>query len=73
MDWFIQYRFGEADCSTRLKNLDDAIETACMLMDNGCDVSSIGYQTLDNAVAKPDIENIYSIWVRAKGSFAACA
>jgi hypothetical protein len=43
-----------------------------MLLDEGCDVSSIGFKTLDNAVLRHDIENIYSIWVRAKGPFAAC-
>lgn len=72
MDWLIQYHSGGFDRITRRQSLDEAIETACMLLDEGCDVSSIGFKTLDNAVLRHDIENIYSIWVRAKGPFAAC-
>jgi hypothetical protein len=69
MDWFIQYRSGETDNVARHNSLDGAIESACKLLDDGCDVFSIGYQTIDNAVSKQDIESVYSIWVSAKGTF----
>ena len=72
MDWFIQHHSGGFDYITMRQSLDEAIETACRLLDEGCDVTGIGHKTLDNVVPMQDIESIYSIWVRAKGPFAAC-
>ncbi len=73
MDWFIRYRTDGQSHTERLPSLDLAIEKACRLMDEGCFVHGIGFQTAENAIEKPEIDDIYSIWRRAKGPFAARA
>lgn len=73
MDWFIRYQTDDQTLVERLPSLDVAIETACRLIDEGCLVHGIGYQTAENSIEKPEIDDIYSIWVRAKGPFAARA
>lgn len=72
MDWMIRYQFGDAENLSWHQHLDEAIELACLLMDNGGDVIAIGHQTLDNAVGRSEIERIYSIWLKAKGAYAPC-
>jgi hypothetical protein len=73
MDWFIRYRTDDQTHVDRYPSLDVAIESACRLMDNGHVVYGIGYKTGDNSIAKPEIDDIYSIWRRANGPFAARA
>jgi hypothetical protein len=73
MDWFIRYRNGDLTHVENHRSLDAAIESACVLMDKGHVVYGIGYKTSDNSIEKPEIDDIYSIWLRAKGPFAARA
>jgi hypothetical protein len=73
MDWFIRYQTDRQACVERYPSLDAAIESACRLMDKGHAVHGIGYKTGDNSIDKPEIDNIYSIWRRANGPFAARA
>lgn len=72
MEWMIRYRFGDAENLSWHQDLDETIELACILMHGGSDVIAICHQTLDNAVGKPEIESIYSIWLKAKGVYAGC-
>ncbi len=73
MDWFIRYRTDNQTHVERHGSLDGAIEAACRLMDSGHVVYGIGYKTTDNSIEKPEIDDIYSIWQRANGPFAARA
>jgi hypothetical protein len=66
MEWVIQYRFGAAEHQSWHRNLDEAIDSACVLIDSGSDVIAIGHQTLDNAIGEPEIQGIYSIRMKAK-------
>jgi len=51
-DWHVQYRY--------------AIEAACGLIDESCDVYGIGFGSLDDSIAKNQIARIYALWSRAK-------
>jgi hypothetical protein len=43
-----------------------AIEAACELIDQGCDVYGIGTGPLSDSIARNQIARIYDIWARAK-------
>ena len=65
-DWHVQYRRGEADHIECFPTPEQAIEAACSLIDNGCDVHSIGFESLDDSIAKDHIARIYALWVMAR-------
>jgi hypothetical protein len=44
---------------------EQAIETACALLDEGCEVSGLGMGPLANSIDQDQIARIYEIWVRA--------
>ena len=46
-----------------------AIEAACQLMDDGCDVYGMGTGPLADSIAKDEIARIYAIWVREQFPF----
>jgi hypothetical protein len=47
-----------------------AIEAACGLIDDGCDVYGIGTGPLTDSIARDEIDRIYDIWARAKYPFS---
>jgi hypothetical protein len=47
LDWHVQYRKGEVDHVEWFPTPKQAIEAACGLIDNGCDVHGIGSGSLD--------------------------
>jgi hypothetical protein len=65
-DWHVQYRKNEAEHIGWFATPEEAIETACALIDDGYDVYGIGSGSLDDSIAKDQIARIYGFWVRAK-------
>jgi hypothetical protein len=46
-----------------------AIEAACRLMDDGCDVYGVGTGPLTDSIEKEQIDRIYAMWERARHPF----
>jgi len=65
MIWFVQYKQMGADHLVRVGTPEQAIETACRLLDDGCDVYGIGTGPLTDSIGKEQIARIYDMWVRA--------
>jgi hypothetical protein len=53
-------------CSPPITRSGDAIEVACVLIDNGCDVHGIGFGSLDDSIAKDHIARVYALWVKPR-------
>ena len=66
MSWHVQYRRDAADCIARHASPELAIEAACQLIDDGCDVYGIGTGPLSDSIARADIARIHEFWARAK-------
>jgi hypothetical protein len=66
MTWHVQYRSKMGDCVERYPSPEQAIEAACRLIDDGCDVYGIGTGPLTDSIGKREIARIYAIWARAK-------
>jgi hypothetical protein len=69
MTWHVQYRQAATDQLMRRPSPEAAIEAACRLIDQGCDVYGIGTGPLTDSISRDQIARIYGIWVRAKGPF----
>jgi hypothetical protein len=65
-EWHVQYRKNDAAHIGRFATPEQAIENACGLIDDGCDVYGIGAGSLDDSIAKDQVAKIYAIWARAK-------
>lgn len=66
MTWHVQYRQGRTNHIVRLPTPAEAIEAACRLLDNGCDVYGIGTGPLTDSIKRDQIAGIYAQWVRAR-------
>jgi hypothetical protein len=66
MTWHIQYRKEATDRIQRHPSPERAIEAACCLMDEGCDVYGIGTGPLTDSIDREQIARIYTMWVREK-------
>jgi hypothetical protein len=64
--WHVQYRRGTIDHSVMHPSPEAAIETACRLIDDGCDVYGIGTGPLTDSIGPGEIARIYALWARAK-------
>jgi len=64
--WTVQYRRDTTDHIVKHINSERAIEAACRLIQDGCDVSGIGTGALTDAIAKEEIARIYAKWSGAK-------
>ncbi len=69
MTWHIQYRRGAMDHIARHPNPEKAIEAACRLIDDGCDVYGVGTGPLTDSIGQEQIARIYAMWVRARHPF----
>ena len=67
MTWHVQYRKDTVDHIVRHPSPEAAIEAACRLIDDGCDVYGIGTGPLSDSIAREEIARIYVFWARAKG------
>ena len=66
MTWHVQYRKDATDCIVRHPSPEQAIEAACRLIDDGCDVYGIGTGALTDSIARADIARIHEFWARTK-------
>ncbi len=48
---------------------ENAMEAACLLIDDGCDVYSVGTGPLADSIGPEEIGRIYATWVRARAAF----
>jgi hypothetical protein len=65
MTWHVQYRQNATDHIVRHPSPERAIEAACRLIDEGCDVYGIGTGPLTDSIKKEQIARIYDLWARA--------
>ena len=66
MIWFVQYKQLGTDQLVQTATPEQAIKTACHLLDDGCDVYGTGTGPLTNSIEKEQITRIYDMWVRAR-------
>jgi hypothetical protein len=66
LDWHVRYRMNEAEHIGWFATPEQAIETACGLIDDGCNVFGIGSGSLDDSISKEQITRIYALWAKAK-------
>jgi hypothetical protein len=66
MPWFVRYTRSAEDHLVRMRTPEQAIETACRLLDEGCDVYGVGTGPLTDSIGKDEISRIYDMWVRAR-------
>jgi len=69
MSWHVQYRKDATDHIERYPSPERAIEAACRLIDDGCDVYGVGNGPLTDSIEKEQIARIYAMWARAKFPF----
>jgi hypothetical protein len=65
-NWHVQYRKNEVEHIGWFATPEEAIETACGLIDDGCNVFGIGSGSLDDSISKEQIARIYALWAKAK-------
>jgi len=66
MTWHVQYRRHALDHIGRFPTPEQAIEAACCLIDDGCDVYGIGSGPLTDSIGRDEIARIYAMWDRAR-------
>jgi hypothetical protein len=69
MTWHVQYRKGAASRVARHPSPERAIEAACRLIDDGCDVYGVGTGPLTDSIGREEIARIYAMWAREKFPF----
>jgi hypothetical protein len=67
-EWFVQYNRGKAERVEWFITCELAIEAACVLIHDGCDVYGIGVGSLNDSVSKDHITRIYALWEKVKPS-----
>ncbi len=71
MEWHVQHRRNGADSVVWLLTPEQAIETACRLMDDGGDVFGIGTGALTDSIGPGEIAKIYAMWSRARPAWGS--
>ena len=69
MTWHVQYRKDGASHLARHPSPEEAIEAACRLIDDGCDVYGVGTGPLTDSIDREQIARIYAMWARVKFPF----
>jgi hypothetical protein len=65
--WFVRYnRQSDLDEIEEMDTAEQAVEIACLLVDEGCTVSGIGWGSLTVTVGKSEIAHLFAHWNRAK-------
>ncbi|HVC59386.1 MAG TPA: hypothetical protein VND19_03340 [Acetobacteraceae bacterium] len=70
MTWHVQYQNHAVDHVERHPSPELAIEAACRLIDDGCDVYGIGTGSLTDSIARDQVARIYEFWARGKNRSA---
>jgi hypothetical protein len=69
MTWHVQYRKAGSGHVVTAPSPEAAIEAACRLIDEGCDVFGVGTGPLTDTIASKEIAKIYAIWAREAHPF----
>jgi hypothetical protein len=69
MTWHVQYRKDAIDLITLYADPELAIEGACGLIDDGCEVYGIGTGPLEHSVGPDQIARIHALWARVSHPF----
>jgi hypothetical protein len=69
MTWHVQYQQDGTDRLARYPTPEEAIESACRLIDEGCDVSRMGTDEFANSIGRDEIARIYAFWARPRRPF----
>jgi len=69
MTWHVQYRRDTVEQIVRYPSPEEAIEFACRLIEEGCDVFGIGTGPLTDSIERNQIDRIYALWARARYPF----
>jgi hypothetical protein len=69
MTWHVQYRKDAIELIARHPSPEQAIEAACTLIDQGCDVHGIGTGPLTDSIDQEHIDRIYALWARERHPF----
>jgi len=69
MTWHVQYREGGTDHLVRYPTPEEAIESACRLIDEGCDVYGMGTGSLSTSINRNEIARIHAFWARPNTPF----
>jgi hypothetical protein len=69
MTWHVQYHKDATDHIVRYPSPERAIEAACRLIDDGCDVYGVGTGPLSDSIEREQIVRIYAMWARVKFPF----
>jgi hypothetical protein len=64
MTWHVQYRSGATDHLVQHPTPEAAIEAACHLIDDGCDVYGIGTGPLTDSIGRIEIGRIHAFWAK---------
>jgi hypothetical protein len=70
MQWVVQYKQAATDRTTQAVTPEDAIRTACQLLDDGFEVCGIGTGSLTHIIGKDEISRLYDLWVKAKPPYS---
>ena len=71
--WHVQFRFDGLEHVVWQENPEDAVETACLMVDAGVDVFGIGIGALADAADREYVNRLYQLWARAKYPFRHAA
>ena len=72
MQWIVEYKQFDMDRTVRAVTPEDAIRTACQLLDDGYDVCAIGVGGSSTPVIeREEIVHLHDLWVRAKPPYSS--
>jgi hypothetical protein len=71
MQWIVQYKQSDTDQTVRAVTPEDAIRTACQLLDDGHEVCGIGTGSTTPIIERDEIARLYDLWVRAKAPYSS--
>ena len=69
MEGHIQYRHEGIAQIARFSSAEDAIDTACRVIDDGHEVYAIGTGPLTDSIGVNEIASLYALWARAENAF----
>jgi hypothetical protein len=67
--WHVQYRKAAANHVEWYPDSAQAVEAACRLLDEGCDVYAMGMELTDATIGRDEIARIHAFWARPKHPF----
>lgn len=71
MQWIVHYKQSRTDRTVRAVTPEDAIRTACQLLDDGYEVCGIGVGSSTPVIERDEIARLHDGWVRAKPPYSS--